>query len=48
VGDERSVQKPSGTKMFWTKSASSDAPSTISGVAIGKKIVRFVVPRPRN
>src|SRR5262245_11452599 len=31
-----------------TNNASSDAPSTISGVAIGKKITRLVVDRPRN
>ena len=30
------------------KSESSDAPKTISGVAIGKKIKRFVVDRPLN
>ena len=29
-------------------SVSSDAPSTISGVDIGRKISMFVAPRPRN
>src|SRR5687768_12959073 len=31
-----------------TNSARSDAPSTISGVAIGMKIARLVLARPRN
>ena len=31
-----------------TNSVSSEAPSTISGVAIGRKMKRFVVLRPRN
>ena len=30
------------------KSVSSEAPSTISGVDIGRKISMFVAPRPRN
>ena len=30
------------------KSVSSEAPSTISGVDIGRKMSRFVEPRPRN
>jgi hypothetical protein len=41
------VQKPSGTPAL-RKSASSDAPSTTSGVAIGRKISRLVDARPRN
>ena len=31
-----------------TNSVSSDAPSTISGVAIGRKISVFVEPEPRK
>ncbi len=40
-------QKPG---LIWKtrKSESSDAPKTISGVAIGKKIKRFEVERPLN
>ena len=30
------------------KSVSSEAPSTISGVDIGRKTSMFVAPRPRN
>ena len=30
------------------ESVSSEAPSTISGVAIGRKTSMFVAPRPRN
>ena len=41
------VVVPSARPMF-RKSASSDAPSTTSGVAIGRKIVRLVAVRPRN
>ena len=45
------VDVPAGTNAqlaVATKSVSSDVPSTISGVAIGRKISRFVAPRPRN
>ena len=40
-----------GTKAYWfvaMNRVSSDDPSTISGVDIGRKISRFVAPRPRN
>ena len=43
----RIVPKPSGTDML-RKSVSSEAPRTISGDDMGRKISRFVVPRPRN
>ena len=43
------VQKPSWkTAVALRNSASSEAPSTISGVDIGRKTRRFVVPRPTN
>src|SRR5215210_3341779 len=41
------VQRPSGTPAL-RNSARSDAPSTTSGVAIGRKISRLVEARPRN
>ena len=41
------VQKPVATPRL-RNSASSDAPSTISGVDIGRKMSRFVAPRPRK
>ena len=33
---------------MFTNSVRSEAPSTISGVDIGRKISRFVTPRPRK
>ena len=39
----RGLQRPIATNRV-----SSDAPSTISGVAIGRKISTFVVALPRN
>ena len=43
------VQKPSWkTVVELRKSVSSDAPSTISGVDIGRNTRRFVPPRPRK
>ena len=41
------VPNPCATRQF-RKSVSSDAPITISGVAIGMKMSRFVEPEPRN
>ena len=41
------VQKPSGIRMF-RNNANSDEPRTTSGVAMGRKINRLVVDRPRN
>jgi hypothetical protein len=41
------VQKPGLIRRF-KNIASSEAPSTTSGVAIGKKIKRFVDDRPLN
>ena len=43
------VQKPSApAKPAFTNSASSEEPSTISGVAIGRKTKRFAPARPRK
>ena len=43
------VQKPSGkTLVMLRKSVRSEAPRTISGVAIGRKTRTFVDPRPRK
>ncbi len=48
----RIVQKPSGIcqspQYMLRNSASSEEPRTTSGVAIGRKISRFVVERPRK
>ncbi len=41
------VQKPVETPRL-RKSVRSDAPSTTSGVVIGRKMKRFVAPRPRK
>ena len=41
------VPKPRLTPRLRNR-ASSEAPSTTSGVAIGRKMVRFVAVRPRN
>ena len=41
------VQKPGSSPML-RNSESSEAPSTTSGVAIGRKISRLVADRPRN
>ena len=47
--ETKTVQKPSWPARFaLTNSASSDDPRTISGDAIGRKIIRFAVPRPRK
>ena len=43
--------RPLGTKLHWVvvmNSVSSDVPSTISGVDIGRNTSRFVAARPRN
>ena len=43
------VQKPSvKTLVMFRKSVRSEAPRTISGVAIGRKTRMFVGPRPRK
>ena len=42
---------PLGTNAHWTDAmnrVSSDVPSTISGVDMGRKTSRLVAPRPRN
>jgi hypothetical protein len=43
----RIVRKPSGTPKL-RKSVRSDEPMTISGVAIGRKMSKFVAPLPRK
>jgi hypothetical protein len=43
----RIVPNPCGTRQL-TNSVRSDAPITTSGVVIGTKISRFVVPLPRK
>ena len=42
------VMKPARAAVVLRKSVRSDAPSTISGVDIGRKTSRFVEPRPRK
>ena len=42
------VRKPGVKTRAFTNSVRSEAPSTISGVAMGRKISRFVAPRPRK
>jgi hypothetical protein len=47
----RIVPKPRGgstPRGLFKKSVSSEAPKTISGVAMGRKMRRFVAPLPRN
>ena len=42
------VQKPRSSSVWLRKRVSSEAPSTISGAAIGRKMRKLIGARPRN